>query len=430
MRRLAKLGFLVVLAACGGGGSGDDGADDDDDGVDAGVVFDPATQVRVTATDFGDRKVAGADVWSHDATGAQLGHTTTDADGEAIVAMTSGGAVTLHNVGTAGEVWNTTVAVEPGDLLAMKISEPGEYGGENPVTFQRLVMLPAPPAGTARIALASPCASGAASLAGNGMVTATCTGPTTLVATAFDNGNHALAYEVFRDLDLMAAVNVTTAAAWTPATLTWTVEVKNPPADLRYASVTRIAGEHGASVLANGITTNDVTAVGFHPALEGAPTYDGFAGLYNGGHRLVFTTTEAADDGIVLDFDTIGWPGPFAHGTDGNDFTWSAVSGAAYQTLRLQVAEGTGDVVGNESTWTVTLPPDRASFHFFTDVGFPFAATTTPPTRVYAAGVRATTAAWLPPYTTLRLGAPEPAPPALYTRSVGYAGYDMYNPEQ
>lgn len=441
MRSLAAT--LMMLVACGGGD--DDGPADATDAppID-GAGFDPTRDVRLMVRDRIDRPVAGADVWVHGpAGGGATVHAATDVDGWAIVAMPSGGALTVHTRESEGQAyWRTVVAMEPGDELMLEMPAPGDYRPPPPppLTIESPVTLPAPPAGASSITFQSPCASGSATVAGAGTLRSACGGPTTIIATARATGNTPIAYLVLTDVTPAAGVPITTGDAWDAAPPSWTLDVQNVPAGIRYVVAQRgINGGpplqtsfvgHTDTLLVNDLTAAGATRDGIRPALAGAPHYHAYAGPWNGGYRFTLETNAQPDDRLTVDLAALPSPQPVQVSADGRDLSWTLVPGADLLWLSLVVAEGTGDVIGPTSTWSVTAPPDRAAFAFFGDVGFPFAGTTTPPTRLYAVGVRAWMTPWWPAYDALRLGLPDPEDaPASHSTTSSYDGFSIYNPE-
>jgi hypothetical protein len=125
---------ITFLSACGeDGGSTPADAVPDDAAPDAA----PAA-VTVTAKLRGAPAANLPVVW-HDSTGSLLGQTSTDASGNATLAMPDGGLVTVVDSRETGEVMPMTVGgVEPGDALTFTLAEVTLEG--TPVTTATLAV--------------------------------------------------------------------------------------------------------------------------------------------------------------------------------------------------------------------------------------------------------------------------------------------------
>lgn len=388
MRAAWVLG-TVLVAACGG-------ADDPT----------PPAPVVVEVRDRLDRPVTTATVFAHDPSGDLVDEVVTGADGRAAFGLDAGSAITVRAAPVGSTTaFRTVLAVEPGDVLRVEVPAVGDHDPGWTPERQVALTLPPLPADTIRVRVASPCAfvDGAGTELSLGV---RCSGPTTLVATALDAQNRAIAYLV-AVADLGRAATLTVQDPWEPAAERWTLLARNLPAGLPYVQAQRFLGPdvpaHGDLANLTSLPAGGVGAVeASRPLVDERPRYHAVVGPWTGAYRHTLDTDLEPDDRVVVDFAALPVHPLVAIEGDGQVMRWSGGDDADLVEVTNLVAEGQGDVIGRGAHWRLWAPPGTRAVRFPTDVGFPFPGTTEPPTRLVVAGVQVRATSWWSSYDVAR----------------------------
>ncbi|MDX2089401.1 MAG: hypothetical protein SFX73_16230 [Kofleriaceae bacterium] len=361
-------GILMVFSV--GAGCGDDGGGNSPvDAAPADTAIDSAPQpVTVTAKDRGTG-VANLAVVFHDPTGALLGQTTTDASGNATLAMPAGGMVTVIDDREGGELKPMTVGgVEPGDALTFTLYELKPAG--TPTTSATLSIPTIP--NVAGFQFNTGC-EGISTGSGSSSIPANITTRCLDAAEKFHVLGMAHANGQPRAWTLLADQPKTTTSAtfpaWNETLETVSLFLEGIPADTESMSLSlrvRIGGTprywHGADVSGASGTASILAPPGVGDARlwygeAHLPIANGFDPQFG-----ILAVTSPTVANASFDFATSPLPRADAIGIDltgAPKLTWS-VTGAAGSTdrivLSLQADQGPRDI-----EWLISLPPDAVS---------------------------------------------------------------------
>lgn len=228
--------FLIALLATGCGRLGFEptGGDGDGDSPVSLVVYDDGSPVE------------GQDVLFHDASGALVTATRTDAAGVATATVSAGGSVTLVTIeGGGAYTLHTHYGVQPGDSL--QFGNPDDpYAAVGDVAVQMPGVFP----GAADYSVSDGCNSND-SADPNGVESGTATrlcskgDRVSLVATAFDAAGDPIAYSAVRDVPLSALGAPIAMPTWDPTTRSVTFSVTNLPQVAGYLDLKTESGSGG-----------------------------------------------------------------------------------------------------------------------------------------------------------------------------------------
>lgn len=325
MRTSAAVLLALPLLACDGGASG-----------------------TVAVRDRLGQPVADAEVRVHGPHGALIAAETTGPDGDLALPLPAGGAVTVADADRT--LFRSVIGlVEDRDLEV-----------ELPVARQGVVVTvrtPSTPAGTRFFWLDARCAGGLGGGSEAHVEIRPCATPTTTVLlTAYGDGETPLGYLVARDVNLQAQ-DLELAGAWQPPAGTTRFDVVDP-AGARWADVYRADLDGGYLVSGERVTL---------PEDRRAMTYAGVGdrALYRFGtddSRYTFVTSADRTAIAIGAADVL--PRPVNVNLAGRAIVWAGGGGADFVEASVSVGATSGDVILGEQRWTVTVPGDRAHATF------------------------------------------------------------------